>query len=152
MISRATQTALTRVHAALYRLTRGLVGGRLAGMEQVLLTTRGRVSGRPRTTPLSAIPHGGALVLVASDGGRPEHPQWYRNLLADDRVVVQRGSEHLRLRARVATPEEREALWPLVVATYDGYARYQARTQRQIPLVLCTPAGTVRSSSTTSDA
>ena len=156
MISRRTQTLLTRAHTRLYRLTGGRFGGRLLGMQQVLLTTRGRQSGRPRTTPLSAFPLGagssagsaaatagalstGALVLVASDGGRPQHPQWYRNLLADPDVVVQRGRTPVRMRARVATDVERAELWPHVVAAYRGYADYQGRTERQIPLVICEP-------------
>lgn len=149
MISRRTQTLLTRAHAWVYLLTGGRFGGRLLGMQQVLLTTRGRRSGLPRTTPLSAFPLGagssagsppaGALVLVASDGGRPQHPQWYRNLLADPDVVVQLGRTPVRMRARVASDGEREELWPRVVAAYRGYADYQGRTERRIPLVICEP-------------
>lgn len=139
MVGRRTQTFITRVHAWLYRRSRGRVGGTLAGMEQVLLTTTGRRSGLARTTPLTAIPRDGQLMLVASDGGRPEHPQWYRNLLADDRVTVQRGSEHIPMRARTATAAERVELWPVVVGVNSRYAAYQDRTDRQIPLVLCTP-------------
>jgi len=149
MISRRTQTLLTRAHAWVYLLTGGRFGGRLLGMQQVLLTTRGRRSGLPRTTPLSAFPLGagssagsppaGALVLVASDGGRPQHPQWYRNLLADPDVVVQLGRTPVRMRARMATDGEREELWPRVVAAYQGYADYQGRTERRIPLVICEP-------------
>ena len=140
MISRRTQTLLTRAHAWVYRHTGGRIGGRLLGMQQVLLTTRGRRSGLPRATPLSAFPLGaGALVLVASDGGRPQHPQWYRNLLADPDVVVQRGRTPVRMRARIATDVERAELWPHVVAAYRGYADYQGRTERQIPLVICEP-------------
>lgn len=149
MISRRTQTLLTRAHAWVYLLTGGRFGGRLLGMQQVLLTTHGRQSALPRTTPLSAFPLGagssagsppaGALVLVASDGGRPQHPQWYRNLLADPDVVVQLGRTPVRMRARVASDGEREELWPRVVAAYRGYADYQGRTERRIPLVICEP-------------
>lgn len=139
MISRRTQTFLTRAHTLVYRATRGRAGGRLLTMEQVLLTTTGRVSGAPRTTPLSAIPDGDDLVLVASDGGNPEHPQWYRNLVADGRVEIQRGGEHLAMTARTATPQERARLWPRVVGVYDGYAAYQRRTSREIPLVILRP-------------
>ena len=140
MVSRRTQLVVTRAHAFVYRLTRGRLGGRLGNAEQVLLTTTGRVSGEPRTTPLSCIPDGPRLVLVASDGGKPQHPQWYRNLLADDLVTVQRGGTQYRMRARTATPAERERLWPVVVGVYSGYAQYQQRTDREIPLVLCEPA------------
>lgn len=140
MISRRTQTLITRAHTWVYRRTRGRLGGRLrwpSRMEQVLLTTTGRRTGRPRTTPLTGIPHGDELVLVASDGGKPDHPQWYRNLLADDHVVVQRGAVEIPMRARTATPAERAELWPRVVGVYPGYAGYQARTEREIPLVIC---------------
>ena len=134
-----TQYIITRGHLFLYRATRGRLGGRLGSMEQVLLTTTGRVSGRPRTTPLTGIPHGGGLILVASDGGKPEHPQWYRNLLVHDVVTVQRGPTKVRMRARTATPAERARLWPVAVRVYGGYAQYQARTDREIQLVICEP-------------
>lgn len=138
-MKRRTQTLITRAHRWLYRSTRGRVGGRLGSMEQILLTTTGRVSGRSRTTPLTAIPYGAGLVLVASDGGKPEHPQWYRNLLVHDVVTVQRRAAHMRMRARTATPEERARLWPLAVGVYSGYAQYQSRTDREIPIVICEP-------------
>lgn len=134
-----TQHLITRVHTWLYRTTGGRLGGKLGSMEQVLLTTTGRVSGKERTTPLTGIPHGDGLLLVASDGGKPEHPQWYRNLLVNDVVTVQRGARKVRMRARTATPAERERLWPVAVGVYSGYATYQQRTDREIQLVLCTP-------------
>jgi F420H(2)-dependent quinone reductase len=143
MIGRRAQTALTRTHAWLYRSTGGRVGRRLLGMEQVLLTTTGRSTGLPRTTPLSAFPldHWNdapdGVVLVASDGGRDRDPQWYRNIRARPEVVVQRGPRAVAMRARTATPAERDRLWPGIVAAYGGYANYQARTRRQIPLVIC---------------
>lgn len=151
MISRRTQTVVTRAHAWVYRLSRGRVGGRLLGMEQVLLTTTGRSSGRPRTTPLSAFPlddeHDGTagtavrggVVLVASDGGQPRHPQWYRNLCVNPEVIVRRGPRSVPMRARTATAAERARLWPGVVAAHGGYADYQERTDREIPLVICEP-------------
>lgn len=131
---------VTGLHAAVYRLTRGRVGGRLGAMEQVLLTTTGRRSGAPRTTPLTVLVDGTRLVLIASNGGAPRHPDWYLNLVEDPRVTVQRGAERLALWARTASPDERAALWPRVVALYSGYATYQRRTTREIPLVICVPA------------
>lgn len=139
MIDRRVQNAVTAAHRWIYRRTGGRVGARIAHIEQVLLTTTGRVSGRPRETVLSAIPHGADLLLVASDGGRDGHPQWYRNLLADDRVVVQRGRRGLPMRARTATAQERPELWRVAVGVYGGYATYQARTEREIPVVVCSP-------------
>ncbi|WP_225753590.1 nitroreductase family deazaflavin-dependent oxidoreductase [Actinotalea sp. Marseille-Q4924] len=139
MINRRVQVAVTAAHRWLYRRTGGRVGARLGHIEQVLLTTTGRVSGQPRVTVLSAIQHGDDLLLVASDGGRESHPQWYRNLVADDRVVVQRGPRRVPMRARTATPQERPELWRAAVGVYGGYATYQTRTQREIPVVVCSP-------------
>ena len=81
-----------------------------------------------------------ALVVVGSKGGAPRHPGWYLNLVAQPEVEAQVGRVHRRLRARRATPEEAARLWPVIVACWPGYARYQAKTSREIPLVLLEPA------------
>ena len=78
-------------------------------------------------------------MIVASKGGYPKHPAWFHNLLANPQTTVQVGSERRRVHARVATPEERARLWPRVVKTYSGYAEYQQRTGREIPLVILEP-------------
>lgn len=131
---------VTRVHAAAYRVSGGTWGGRLAGMPVLLLTTRGRTTGRRRTTPLTCFPRAdGSIVLVASYGGDARDPAWYRNLRADPEVEVRQGRERRRMQARTATAHEKERLWPEIVATYDGYRRYQQRTDRDIPLVVLTP-------------
>ncbi|MDP8938145.1 MAG: nitroreductase family deazaflavin-dependent oxidoreductase [Actinomycetota bacterium] len=133
---------VTTVHRAVYRLTGGRVAGRLAGMPVLLLTTRGRVTGKPRTVPLTYFTDGDDIVVVASYGGDDRHPEWYRNLCVDARVVVTQGGIRRPMSARPATAEERERLWPRIVATYPGYARYQSRTGRHIPLaVLSRPSG-----------
>lgn len=124
------------LHRALYRLSGGRLAGRLAGMPVLLLTTLGRTTGRPRTVPLTYFADGDAIVLVASYGGDERHPGWYRNLCADARVEVVQGRARQTLIARTASPEERDRLWPRIVATYPGYARYQSRTSRRIPLVV----------------
>jgi len=125
----------------MFRLTRGVIGGRIGRTENVLLTTTGRKSGKPRTTPLTVtIAEDDALVLVASNGGAPKHPDWYLNLVADPKVTVQRGGSSTRMRARTATDHERAALWPKVVGTYRGYEGYQRKTERTIPLVILEPA------------
>ncbi len=126
----------------LYRATRGRVLGRLAGMPVVLLTTAGRRSGRPRTVALTTIPHGDALLLVGSFGGSDEPPAWLLNLGAHPHATVRWGSARWEATAQVASAEERERLWPVVVAAHDGYARYQARTARRIPVVLLRPGET----------
>ena len=141
---------ISRTHRWLYRRTGGRIGGRLLGMEQVLITTTGRTTGNRRTTPVCAFPFDeprtgagasdGRVVLVASDGGREQHPQWYRNMRVNPEVTVQRGRRSIAMRARTATPAERNKLWPRIVAVYGGYAQYQARTEREIPLVICEPS------------
>jgi deazaflavin-dependent oxidoreductase (nitroreductase family) len=124
------------LHGGAYRASRGRVGGQLMGMPVLMLTTTGRVSGRRRTVPLTYFEDGDALVVVGSKGGSPRHPAWYLNLEAEPEVEVQVGSEHRRLQARRATPEEAERLWPAVLARAPVYGRYRARTTRDIPLVL----------------
>jgi deazaflavin-dependent oxidoreductase (nitroreductase family) len=102
----------------------------------MLLTTIGSSTGREHTVPLLYLEHDGALVVVASYGGRPDHPQWFKNLLINPQVRAQLGTESFRVDYRVASPEERALLWPRVVAAYDGYQVYQSRTDRVIPLVI----------------
>lgn len=131
---------LARFHASLYRLTGGMLGGRLVGNDMLLLTTRGRSTGRPHTVPLLYLEDGATLVVVASWGGRPHHPQWYRNLIADPRATVQVRSQSWPVRARTAGPEERSLWWPRIVAAYETYRSYQSRTDRSIPVVFLEPA------------
>jgi deazaflavin-dependent oxidoreductase (nitroreductase family) len=139
-VQRLAQRAVTGLHTQLFRLTKGMLGGRIGTVENVLLTTTGRKTGQRRTTPLTVTVDGDRLVLVASNGGARRHPDWYLNLSADPDVRVQRGSRSLRFRARTATGEERARLWRSVVRTYPGYEGYQRRTKREIPLVICEPA------------
>lgn len=140
---------LSTIHLRLYAGSGGRVGSRVAGMPVLLLTTVGRRSGRPRTVPLTYLEDDDSVVLVASYGGRPRNPEWFENLVAHPEVEVRIGRDHRRMQARRATPEERARLWPLVVATYDGYRRYQEKTEREIPLALLTPSLTVGSASAT---
>jgi deazaflavin-dependent oxidoreductase (nitroreductase family) len=102
----------------------------------LLLEHVGAKSGVRRTSPLAYVRDGDDVVLVASKGGYPKNPAWYYNLQAHPETTVQIGSEKRDVRARVATPAERERLWPKAVETYGGYADYQARTERTIPLVI----------------
>jgi deazaflavin-dependent oxidoreductase (nitroreductase family) len=133
---------LMKGHTLAYRMTGGLIGHRVPGAPPSLLLDHvGAKSGTKRTAALSYIKDGDNLVLVASKGGHPRHPAWFHNLRANPDVTVQVGFSRRRVRARVATPEERERLWPNVVATYGGYAGYQKRTEREIPLVILEPRG-----------
>lgn len=128
---------LMGVHSLVYRATNGLVGHRIPGLAPMLLLDHvGAKSGIRRTIPLLYISDGDDLVVVASKGGYPRHPAWFHNLRANPDTTVQVGSERRAVHSRVATPQERERLWPHVVDAYSGYADYQARTGREIPLVI----------------
>jgi deazaflavin-dependent oxidoreductase (nitroreductase family) len=131
---------LMGVHSQIYRMTNGIIGHRFPGAPPMLLLDHvGAKSGVKRTTPLVYVEDRPNLVLVASKGGHPKHPGWYHNLRANPDTIVQVGSERRPVRARVASPEERERLWPKAVATYSGYRGYQERTERVIPLVILEP-------------
>jgi deazaflavin-dependent oxidoreductase (nitroreductase family) len=105
-------------------------------MPVLMLTTVGRKTGKRRTVPLTYFEEDGAIVLVASYGGRPYNPAWFENLMAAGEGEVTIGREHRRCRARRATDDERGRLWPRIVETYSGYAAYQAKTSREIPLAI----------------
>ncbi|MFL5823422.1 MAG: nitroreductase family deazaflavin-dependent oxidoreductase [Solirubrobacteraceae bacterium] len=127
-------------HTAIYRLTNGRIGHRFPGAPPVLLLDHvGAKSGAHRTTPLLYVDDPPNVVIVASKGGYRSHPAWYHNLRAHPDVTVQIGSERRPVRAHVASPSERERLWPMAVATYSGYREYQQRTDRTIPLVVLEP-------------
>lgn len=127
-------TALARF---LYRASGGRIGGRVGKARVLLLTTTGRKSGRPRTTPLAYLEDGERLILIASFGGADVHPAWFLNLRESTRVEVKVGhGPAQKMRAREATPEERKHLWPRVTGMYAGYAKYQKKTAREIPLVI----------------
>jgi F420H(2)-dependent quinone reductase len=126
-------------HVALYRLSGGHVLGRFGKARICLLTTRGRKSGKARTVPLICLQEGDNLALVASLGGAPQHPVWFLNLQADPLADVELGAQRRRMRARVASAEEKNRLWPKLVDIYPPYETYQKRTSRQIPVVLLAP-------------
>jgi deazaflavin-dependent oxidoreductase (nitroreductase family) len=129
------------MHRALVKLTFGRVGWQAGPMPVLELTTIGRKSGQPRSVMLtSPVREGETWVIVASRGGDDHHPAWFLNLRDNPDVEVSRkGKLKQRMRARVATPEERARLWPQVTTTYKGYAGYQEKTDREIPLVLLEP-------------
>jgi deazaflavin-dependent oxidoreductase (nitroreductase family) len=133
--------ALSKFHLAVHRLSRGRLLGRLAGMPVLLLTTTGRRSGKPRTTPLTFFRDGNDLVVIASNGGADRAPDWSLNLQQNPRAVVQIRTDELTVDASTASPEERERLWVGITATYPGYAAYQEKTTRQIPVLILTPRG-----------
>jgi F420H(2)-dependent quinone reductase len=131
--------AMSRTHGAVYRMSRGRLLGRAAGMRVLLLTTTGRGSGRARTATLTYFRDRGDLVVIGSFGGSDLPPAWWLNLQCDPRASVLIGRTTSGVTARAATAEEHDRLWPLVTRTNPGYARYQKRTTRPIPIVLLTP-------------
>jgi deazaflavin-dependent oxidoreductase (nitroreductase family) len=127
-------------HVAVYRATGGLVGHHIPGAPPMLLLDHeGAKTGKRRTTPLVYVEDGDDYVIVASKGGHPRHPAWFHNLLAHPDTTIQVGRARRPVRARVATPAERERLWPKAVEVHPGYADYQERTSREIPLVVLSP-------------
>ena len=106
------------------------------GSTTLLLTTTGRKTGRQSTTPLIYDLDGDNPVIVASKGGAPEHPGWYRNLLKNPEAEVQIKGDRFRARARTAEGEERERLWQQMNRMWPHYAEYQEKTDREIPVVV----------------
>ena len=131
---------VSHAHAALLRVSRWRLGAGIVGMPIVVLRTTGRRSGLVRTVVLSApVVDGDQIVLVASKGGDDRDPEWYRNLVVNPSVELTMHGAERRMTARAADAAERAVLWPKVVAAYPGYAGYQRRTTRRIPLVICEP-------------
>lgn len=133
----------TRLHAALYRRTGGKMGSHLPGWPDtriLLLNHTGAKSGAQRTSPLMYREHGDAIAIVASKAGQPTNPAWFHNLRANPDATIEIGSDVRAVRARVATDEERERLWPEFVARFPGYEFYERNAQgRKIPVVVLEP-------------
>ncbi|CAO5236426.1 nitroreductase/quinone reductase family protein [Frankia sp. AgKG'84/4] len=133
--------AVNAAHGVLVRVTRGRLGGRAGGMPVLELITTGRRSGRAHTLRLtSPIREGSTIVLVASRGGDDRDPDWYFNVCANPDVRVRPSGEAWQaMRARPATQEERDRLWPRIVAENRWYRGYERKTERLIPLVMVEP-------------
>jgi deazaflavin-dependent oxidoreductase (nitroreductase family) len=123
-------------HVKKYVETNGEVGYLWNGAPILILTTTGRKSGEERSTPLIFGRDGDDYVLVASQGGRPQHPHWYRNLVAQPEVQLQVKDDRFRARARTAEGEERERLWRTMNEIWAPYDSYQEKTERVIPVVV----------------
>ena len=132
-----TAKALSSLHRVVFRSTGGRLGRRLPGIEgpMLLLTTTGARTGRPHTVPLLFLDVDDSHVVIASWGGRDYPPHWYTNLIADPEVSVEWEQGTYDARARTATTSEKERMWPLALAAHPGYAEYQSRTERDIPMV-----------------
>lgn len=132
--------AMNGVHRAVLRLSGGRLGNEVFGMAAVQLHTTGRRSGQRRSVMLTApIYEPDRIVLIASKGGDDRNPDWYTNLVAQPEVEITREGVTSAWRARTASAEEKAELWPSIVSTYKGYAGYQRRTGRDIPVVVCEP-------------
>ena len=136
---RAFMKAVSGAHTALYRRSGGRIGGRMVGMPVLLLITTGRRSGRSRTTPLTYVRDGEAIVVAGSNGGSDYVPAWCLNLRSNPDAEVEIGRGRTRVTAREASPAERARLWPEFTSRYSGYASYAARTAREIPVVILEP-------------
>lgn len=127
-------------HRGLLTVSGGRLGSKLGPMPVVQLHTTGRTSGKRRTTMLTApIVEDDRYVLVASKGGDDRDPDWYRNLVANPDIELTVDGETSTYTARVATDDEKAEMWPRIVQAYKGYAGYQERTDRDIPVVVCEP-------------
>jgi deazaflavin-dependent oxidoreductase (nitroreductase family) len=127
-------------HTERYLATGGEEGHDWQGTQTLLLTTTGRRSGEPRTTPLIYGRHGDDYLVVASNGGSDAPPAWFRNLEKNPEVEIQVKDKPMKARARSATPEERPELWRTMTREWPAYDDYQQRTEREIPVLVLQPA------------
>ena len=130
-----------KLHRASYRATGGIIGGKLAGLPMLLLSTTGRTSGQLRTSPLPYLRDAERFIIVGSNNGGPRHPHWWLNLLACPSAELQVMRDRISVEARLASESERERLWPLLVAFNPPFERYQKMTEREIPVVVLEPRG-----------
>ena len=123
----------------LYRRSGGRIGGKMGRAPVMLLNHVGRKSGRERVTPVLFLADEERLVIVGSKGGAAKHPAWFTNLMAHPVTTIEVGRNRFRVRARVASPDERSAYWPRLLEIYPSYAVYQDRTERVLPVVVFDP-------------
>ena len=128
------------VSVFLYRLTGGGIGGKMQSMPVLLLTTTGRKSGKKRTVPLGFLRDGSAYVIIASFGGQPRNPAWFFNLQSHPEATIEVKKRQMQVKAETANPEKRSELWTRLVEVAPGYAKYEKRTTREIPIVILHPA------------
>ncbi|EYT82487.1 nitroreductase [Streptomyces sp. Tu 6176] len=135
-------TQWVREQVELYESSGGTEGTTLrdTGLPVILLTTRGARSGKLRKTPLMRVEHDGRYAVVASQGGAPQHPFWYFNLVADPRVALRDGPVERDMTAREVTGAEKAEWWERAVAAFPPYAEYQEKTSREIPVFVLEPA------------
>lgn len=131
---------MSAANTALFRATGGRWGAKFRyGAPVFLLITTGRKSGAPRTAPLLYLKEGSDYVVVGSKGGMSHDPLWVKNLAANPDAEIEIGNQRIKVRARTADADEKARLWPKLVQMYPDYADYQARTERNIPVILLSP-------------
>jgi deazaflavin-dependent oxidoreductase (nitroreductase family) len=128
-----------RKQVELYERSGGAEGNTMRGKPVIILTSRGAKSGKIRKTPLMRVEHDGTYAVVASQGGAPEHPTWYHNLVADPHVELQDGPVRQDMTARELTGDEKAVWWERAVEAWPDYANYQEKTDRQIPVFVLEP-------------
>jgi deazaflavin-dependent oxidoreductase (nitroreductase family) len=112
-----------------------------SGLPVIVVTTRGAMSGKVRKNPLMRVEHDGEYALVASKGGGPQNPEWYHNLVTHpDEVLIQDGPAPFAVSVREVSGDEKKEWWERAVAAYPPYAEYQQKTEREIPLLVASPA------------
>jgi len=136
---RAFMKTMSALHTAVYRAGGGRIGGTIAGVPVLLLSTTGRKSGKRRVTPLLFLRDGGDIVVVGSNGGSDSAPAWWLNLRSNPAAEIEIGRQRTAVTARKASAEERDRLWAEFTSRYAGYAKYEARTEREIPVVILSP-------------
>ncbi|HEX3511586.1 MAG TPA: nitroreductase family deazaflavin-dependent oxidoreductase [Solirubrobacteraceae bacterium] len=135
-MSEADDNLFGEEHVRVYRETGGERGYHWRGTTILLLTTKGRKSGEPRTMPLIHRTDGDRWVVVASKGGSPQDPLWFQNLSAEPNAEIEVRDERIPVTASVAEGAERERLWSLMTAVWPAYDEYRQRTDREIPVVI----------------
>ncbi len=130
--------AMFKAHAAVYARSGGRIGAWL-GLPTLLLTVTGRKSGKLHSTPLVYFEHAGSYVVVGSDGAARRDPQWWKNLAVNPKATIRVGRRQLDVDAHLASGEERARLWELGRGVNPMWAKYQAKTERQLPVVVLTP-------------
>ena len=126
-------------HVRKYEATKGQTGYEWNGTQILILRTKGRKSGELRKAPLIFGRDGANYLIVASKGGAPEHPGWYKNISAQPDIEIQVKGDVIPVRARTASAEEKKRLWPVMVKEWELYDKYQQSTERDIPLVILSP-------------
>jgi deazaflavin-dependent oxidoreductase (nitroreductase family) len=124
---------------SLYRMSNGKMMGKVGGLTTLLLTVAGRKTGKPRTTLISYFEDGGRYVVTGSAGGSAADPQWFRNLRRADAATIQIGSKRTEVSVSIADASEHARLWEQLVGRAPGFAKYQSKVERQIPMAVLTP-------------